>query len=152
MPGASHRGRSGGTDTGGGGDVTAEVDHGWPRHGVASPSRDGPLALDAAGCQSEMRPGRWHPRDGARASWSPGNQPSPMTTYYQSLTHLTQLNASVFDTLHTPGQATPHSGIYRCEGCGAAVASNTGNPLPPQNHHQHSSAQGAIRWRLIVWA
>jgi hypothetical protein len=23
-------------------------------------------------------------------------------------------------------------------------------PLPPQNHHQHNSNQGRIRWRLIV--
>jgi hypothetical protein len=24
--------------------------------------------------------------------------------------------------------------------------------LPPQNHHQHSAAQGHIRWRMIVYA
>jgi hypothetical protein len=59
---------------------------------------------------------------------------------------------NAFDAIHNPGVATPHSGIYRCEGCGHEVASNAGNPLPTQNHHQHSTNQGAIRWRLAVYA
>jgi len=57
-----------------------------------------------------------------------------------------------FDAIHNPGSSTPHSGIYRCEGCGHEVASNAGNPLPPQNHHQHSTSQGNIRWQMIVYA
>jgi hypothetical protein len=56
-----------------------------------------------------------------------------------------------FDQIYSPGQAPPHSGIYRCEGCGDEVAANAGNPLPPQNHHQHSTQQGSIRWRLTVF-
>jgi hypothetical protein len=55
-----------------------------------------------------------------------------------------------FDQLHNPGAATPYSGIYRCEGCGREVTSVSNHALPPQNHHQHTPAQGAIRWRLIV--
>lgn len=58
----------------------------------------------------------------------------------------------IFDQINTPGTAAPRSGIYRCEGCAKEVASNEGQPLPPQNHHQHSIAQGAIRWRLAVYA
>lgn len=54
-----------------------------------------------------------------------------------------------FDQLHTPGSSAPYSGIYRCEICGHEVVSTAGNPLPPQNHHQHPQHQ-AIRWRLIV--
>ncbi len=57
-----------------------------------------------------------------------------------------------FDKVHEPGVKTPHSGIYGCEGCGKEVASNQGNPLPPQNHHQHQPQQGRIRWRLAVYA
>jgi hypothetical protein len=57
-----------------------------------------------------------------------------------------------FDTLHSPGDNTPHSGIYRCEGCAKEVASNANNPLPPQNHHQHASTQGKIQWRMLVYA
>ena len=57
-----------------------------------------------------------------------------------------------FDVLNSPGATTPNSGIYRCEGCGREIAANAGNPLPPQNHHQHNGSQGTIRWRLIVYA
>ncbi len=57
-----------------------------------------------------------------------------------------------FDKTHRPGQAVPFSGIYRCCGCGREVASNEGQPLPPQNHHQHAANQGPITWRLVVFA
>jgi hypothetical protein len=75
-----------------------------------------------------------------------------MATLYNTVQYLTQNDSDAFDKIHDPGESTPHSGVYRCEGCGAAVASNYGNPLPPQNHHQHTTSQGKIRWRLIVWA
>ena len=65
---------------------------------------------------------------------------------------LSQSLDAAFDVVASPGAATPHSGIYRCEGCGHEVASNKGNPLPPQNHHQHAPTQGGIRWRLAVFA
>jgi hypothetical protein len=58
----------------------------------------------------------------------------------------------VFDAEHRPSVPTPLSGIYRCMGCGVEAVSTQGHPLPPQNHHQHTLAQGAIRWRLIVFA
>ena len=59
---------------------------------------------------------------------------------------------AAFDAIHSPGATTPHSGIYRCQGCGHEIASNAGNPLPPQNHHQHGTGQGTIRWQLVVFA
>ena len=62
-----------------------------------------------------------------------------------------QSQDTAFDQLYTPGQQPPHSGIYRCETCGDEIAANAGNPLPPQNHHQHAPGQGAIRWRLTVY-
>jgi hypothetical protein len=71
---------------------------------------------------------------------------------YKYIQYLRQSSDAAFDSVHAPGHSTPHSGIYRCEGCGKEVASNGGNPLPPQNHHQHSPAQGSIRWRMAVYA
>ena len=71
---------------------------------------------------------------------------------YKHAAFLTLVKDAVFDEDRGPGVAAPLSGIYRCNGCGREVASNEGQPLPPQNHHQHSPAQGHIRWRLIVFA
>jgi len=63
--------------------------------------------------------------------------------------YLTQVNDSAFDSLHKPGEATPHSGIYRCDGCGREIVSESWKIMPPQNHHQHSN-NTPIQWRLIV--
>lgn len=71
---------------------------------------------------------------------------------YKDPKYLSQNSHAAFDTLHQPGFESPNSGIYRCEGCGREVAANKGNPLPSQNHHQHKTDQGSIRWRLIVFA
>lgn len=54
-----------------------------------------------------------------------------------------------WDELRRPGTITPFSGIYRCRNCGDEIASNQGNPLPPQNHHQHNPP-APILWQLIV--
>jgi hypothetical protein len=70
--------------------------------------------------------------------------------YYKHSRFLASNNNQAFDNTSSPGATTPYSGVYRCEGCGHEIASNQGNPLPPQNHHQHNYAQGSIRWRLIV--
>ncbi len=64
---------------------------------------------------------------------------------------LSQADDEKFDKIHKPGDATPYSGIYRCEGCGDAVTSVSPHPLPPETHHTHSTEQGKIRWRLAVW-
>lgn len=72
--------------------------------------------------------------------------------FYKYAHYLSKNEHIAFDETHKPGQQVPHSGIYRCEGCGREVASNEGQPFPPQNHHQHSNQEGTIRWRLIVYA
>jgi hypothetical protein len=69
---------------------------------------------------------------------------------YKYAKYIEQNNHAAFDAIHQPGTATPYSGIYRCEGCGRNDVSTEGHPLPPQNHHQHTAQQGAIRWRLVV--
>ncbi len=74
-----------------------------------------------------------------------------MATYKHS-TFLVQSDASDFDDLWRPGATTPFSGIYRCQGCGREIVSEESKPFPPQNHHQHTTAQGTIQWRLIVYA
>ena len=72
-----------------------------------------------------------------------------MATYKDSQ-YVTQRNDPRFDRDYTPGSTPDDSGIYRCMGCGREVVAEASRTLPPQNHHQHTSSQGSIRWRLIV--
>jgi len=58
----------------------------------------------------------------------------------------------VFNTEYKPGEKCEYEGIYRCVGCGKEATIAGGKTIPPQNHHQHSSAQGNIRWQLFVYA
>ncbi len=66
--------------------------------------------------------------------------------------YLNQTNHEAFDTEYGPGKTVPWSGIYRCMGCGWEIAANESTPFPPQNHHQHSVAQGSVRWKLVTYA
>ncbi|EMC4384912.1 TPA: protein L [Enterobacter hormaechei] len=59
---------------------------------------------------------------------------------------------SVFDTEYKPGETCEYEGIYKCTGCGKEVTIAGGKTIPPQNHHQHTPAQGNIRWQLFVYA
>jgi hypothetical protein len=69
---------------------------------------------------------------------------------YKYSHYLTNSSDPRFDPTHPPGATTPHSGIYKCQGCGREAACHTGDPLPPESHHQHAPNQRAIAWRLIV--
>lgn len=51
---------------------------------------------------------------------------------------------------YTPSEKVPTSGIYKCLGCKKEVTCNEGDGFPPQNHHQHTVLQGAIKWKLNV--
>jgi hypothetical protein len=66
--------------------------------------------------------------------------------------YVTQNNSTAFDHDYQPGQQPPHSGIYKCMGCGHEIVAEEARSFPPQNHHQHTQQQGRIRWRLIVYA
>jgi hypothetical protein len=55
-----------------------------------------------------------------------------------------------FDVIHSVGTLASHPGIYRCEGCGHEISIAMGHTLPAQNHHQHTSAQGSVRWQLTI--
>lgn len=59
-------------------------------------------------------------------------------------------NKDWWKTEYGPGDTVPVSGIYKCLGCTREVTCNASDPFPPQNHHQHSSAQGRVRWKLNV--
>lgn len=71
---------------------------------------------------------------------------------YKYNKYLIQSDHAEYDKLYKPGDTCLNSGIYRCETCGDEIASNKGNPFPPQNHHQHAPNQGSIQWKLIVFA
>ena len=69
---------------------------------------------------------------------------------YQDGKYLEQQKHAAFDADLKPGTIVSNSGIYRCINCGDEVAANKGNPLPPQNHHQHRETGKPILWRLLV--
>lgn len=71
---------------------------------------------------------------------------------YKNSSYLAQNNSDAFDTIYNPGAQPAHSGIYRCMGCGREVVAEQSRQLPPQNHHQHTAAQGSVRWKMIVYA
>jgi hypothetical protein len=69
---------------------------------------------------------------------------------YNQAANLRFGNGPAFDYVYGPSQTVPLSGIYRCDGCGREIAANKGDPLPPQNHHQHPPLAGPVRWRPLV--
>ncbi len=71
---------------------------------------------------------------------------------YKNANYLQQNNHNTFDVDHAPGEIPPNSGVYRCMGCGREIVAEQSRKFPPQNHHQHTYNQGAIRWRMIVYA
>jgi hypothetical protein len=71
---------------------------------------------------------------------------------YKYPQYLGQSQEAVFDQSNHPGGHVPHSGIYRCTGCGREVVAEEARSFPPQNHHQHTAHQGPVIWRLAVYA
>lgn len=71
---------------------------------------------------------------------------------YKYSQFLNQNNHAEYDKRYSPGAEAANAGIYRCTGCGDEIGIAKGHRLPPQNHHQHNSGQGAIEWQLLVFA
>jgi len=57
-----------------------------------------------------------------------------------------------FDETLPPGFRIKISGIYRCTQCGDEIAANKGDPLPPQNKHQHRNRALPVLWKLVAAA
>ncbi len=74
----------------------------------------------------------------------------PFMAQYEDKTEVTHHVADKFRLSLKPGTTVPHSGIYMCLNCRDEVAANRGDPLPPQNHRQHSDTSKPIVWRLLV--
>lgn len=68
---------------------------------------------------------------------------------YSNDKYLKKSNSNAFDYIYSPGEEVPYSGIYICVNCKKEVACNEGDPLPPQNKHQHNTLN-PIGWKLIV--
>jgi hypothetical protein len=71
---------------------------------------------------------------------------------YQDQKHVTKTTDAAFTPDYKPGQTPPHSGIYKCLGCGHEVVAEEDRSFPSQNHRQHTTQQGLIRWQLLVYA
>lgn len=63
-----------------------------------------------------------------------------------------QMDWLAFDQALPPGTPLKISGIYRCTQCGDEIAANKGDPLPPQNRHQHKNPFLPIEWKLVAAA
>ncbi len=70
---------------------------------------------------------------------------------YKQGNRLTQSQDAAFDKTYSPGTKAPHPGIYRCTSCGDEIAIAGDHTLPPQNHRQHNSTNGDIKWQLLVY-
>ncbi len=69
---------------------------------------------------------------------------------YKYANLLARTEHAEFDKVYPAGSTTAWSGIYRCDGCAREAVHTVDIHLPPQNHHQHTAQQGAIRWRLVI--
>jgi hypothetical protein len=76
----------------------------------------------------------------------------PHMALYKNPNWIGKSDHAAFDKEYKPGDQPDHSGIYRCLGCGREVVGEEQRKLPPQNHHQHTQAQGEIRWKMAVYA
>jgi len=69
---------------------------------------------------------------------------------YKYVHYLTRVPDPKFDPAHAPGTTTPHSGIYKCQGCGRETVCHAGDLLPTEEDHQHTNQLEVIGWRLIA--
>lgn len=74
---------------------------------------------------------------------------------YKDGSKLFQSTSTEFDSFHKPGETPPHSGIYRCQGCGVEIVAEEARSFPPTRactQHHPSGIAGDVRWKLLVYA
>ncbi|UVL16137.1 protein L [Pseudomonas atacamensis] len=69
--------------------------------------------------------------------------------FHEETPKISVLGGDPWGTAHKIGAEVPHSGIYRCTGCGDEITSNKGDKFPPQNSHQHNVLAG-VAWKLVA--
>ncbi|AZV38754.1 hypothetical protein CFR75_07300 [Komagataeibacter xylinus] len=70
---------------------------------------------------------------------------------YQSAQFIDTWTDPEFDKLHPPRTVAPHSGIYRCAGCGVEIAVSEGQLLPAIHAHPHRLGTREA-WQMVVYA
>ena len=70
---------------------------------------------------------------------------------YQSAQFVDTWTDPEFDKIHPPRTVAPHSGIYRCVGCGVEIAVVEGQLLPSIHAHPHRLGTREA-WQMIVYA
>ena len=79
----------------------------------------------------------------------------PEMAYYKDLSTLLHTCSSEFDVTHAPGAIPPHSGIYRCQGCGVEIVAEQRRSFPPTqvcSQHHSPGKTGHVLWKMIVYA
>jgi hypothetical protein len=71
---------------------------------------------------------------------------------YKDQSDVARSDDEAFDNTYEPPATAPHSGIYKCVGCGREITAISRNPLPTEDHHEHTNGQGSVRWRMVVFA
>jgi hypothetical protein len=69
--------------------------------------------------------------------------------FYKYSKFLKQNDSAAYDSVHKPGVATPHSGVYRCVSCGVEIVSEKGKSMPPT--HANIARNHEITWQLVVF-
>jgi hypothetical protein len=86
-----------------------------------------------------------------RSSFAPRECSAPAMALYKYGPYLTNSDASAFDATYSSGQTPPHSGIYRCTGCGREITAEHAPVAPaaePPSAHPYAGCGHVATHRL----
>jgi hypothetical protein len=69
--------------------------------------------------------------------------------WYKNKDYFQYSASEAYDKLYKPGDIPDHSGIYRCESCGAEVVAEHSRALPPT--HAKAAQGHKVTWRLVAY-